>query len=434
VLVGLHIKVTHFPILKSFFCSPQSKIAKVNLRVGSHPWYFDDYGDSFGFEHVVEALAIWGEYSEGSFDIDEDYIILPSSLQNPTSEFDMEPSGGYDDEVGGAQTPSLYSEDDDNDDEAETDEQTLKNQPPFPLRLAGLELGSIVRRIREGDVDVKTDPEKKKQLDKIRFDWGDEELFLDIPFEKAMCALFAYYQIRGDLFVYQDFVMPGDDPWPRILEDYPIGEIVFRLREQQLWFEEHFPEKKSMLDMLDFVWFPRYESKLSDFEEEHMLRFGSPQPSIETLENMFPHPEDYWDDSNPPTFNFTLAEELIDQQIDRLESGAAAEEWDDEVELEEAAEEQETETVRLQGQFSLLFLLISAWKNLIHISIVFCCRRLKWKLNGSMTTRSLKMVPWMSLKMPSRMNTVMTTTAMPWEAGVNPRLQSMATKTWMQLQ
>ena len=52
--------------------------------------------------------------------------------------------------------------------------------------------------------------QRKKILDEIGFEWGDPKKFIDVPFEKAMCALFAYFLIRGDLFVYEDFVMPGE--------------------------------------------------------------------------------------------------------------------------------------------------------------------------------------------------------------------------------
>ena len=37
-------------------------------------------------------------------------------------------------------------------------------------------------------------------------------IVLDVPFEKAMCAMFAYYLIRGDLFVTADFVIPDNKP------------------------------------------------------------------------------------------------------------------------------------------------------------------------------------------------------------------------------
>eukprot|EP00957_Ditylum_brightwellii_P091870 6995199-Ditylum_brightwellii.AAC.1 len=68
----------------------------------------------------------------------------------------------------------------------------------WPEHLAGMTLGSLVRRIRDGSLEVKHLPDRKAQLDAIDFDWGNPVKFLDIPFDKAMCAMFAYYLIRGD--------------------------------------------------------------------------------------------------------------------------------------------------------------------------------------------------------------------------------------------
>lgn len=126
----------------------------------------------------------------------------------------------------------------------------------WPEHLGGMKLGNIVARIRDGSLEVRHLPERKLQLDGIQFDWGDDQKFLDIPFEKAMCAMYAYYMIRGDLFVYEDFVMPDEDPWPQALAGYEIGNAVKRIRELQNFMEAFHPEKVSLLRMLDFVWFP----------------------------------------------------------------------------------------------------------------------------------------------------------------------------------
>jgi hypothetical protein len=196
------------------------------------------------------------------------------------------------------------------------DKRNLNTYVDWPTHLVGMELGSIVRRIREGDVEVKTVPEKKAMLDAIHFDWGNEELFLDIPFEKTMCALFAYFQIRGDLFVYDDFIMPVEEPWPRVLQGFELGKVVFQLREKQRFLETQYPEKKAMLDFLEFVWFPKYQSKLTDFEIEHYKWFNYTQPERDTLDYLFPNAEDYWEDDNPPIFNFTKAKEYLDSLRD----------------------------------------------------------------------------------------------------------------------
>eukprot|EP00591_Stephanopyxis_turris_P001962 CAMPEP_0195524990 /NCGR_PEP_ID=MMETSP0794_2-20130614/25162_1 /TAXON_ID=515487 /ORGANISM="Stephanopyxis turris, Strain CCMP 815" /LENGTH=947 /DNA_ID=CAMNT_0040655341 /DNA_START=72 /DNA_END=2915 /DNA_ORIENTATION=+ len=271
---------------------------KLEPRIVSHPWYFDDYGDDFTFENVLEALQIWGENNDGTFDIHDQYILqepvdveaelLRQGLRVPVEDEPGSVDAPYEVEVG-------VSDIDENDDLDGASNAPMSSSSDvsidWPPHLVGLELGSIVRRIREGDVEVKTDPERRKALDEINFTWGNEDLFIDIPFEKVMCALFAYYQIRGDLFVYEDFVLPGEDPWPKSLAGYELGKMVFKLREKQDFFETNYPEKKSMLDMLEFVWFPKYEPfGYTEFEQKHIEIFGYAQPKAEVRDWYF---EDY---------------------------------------------------------------------------------------------------------------------------------------------
>ena len=45
----------------------------------------------------------------------------------------------------------------------------------WPEHLAGMKLGTIVSRIRDGSLEVKHLPERKQQLDAIDFDWGDSK-------------------------------------------------------------------------------------------------------------------------------------------------------------------------------------------------------------------------------------------------------------------
>jgi hypothetical protein len=44
--------------------------------------------------------------------------------------------------------------------------------------------------------------------------------------------MYVYYLIRGDMFVYEDFLlMPDEDPCPEVLAGYELGKAVRRLRE-----------------------------------------------------------------------------------------------------------------------------------------------------------------------------------------------------------
>lgn len=263
-------------------------------RVKNIPWYNDDFGDDFVFEDVVEALTFYknkhGDFS--NFTEECDFVVpvreqVTGFLEQDTPDdidfFSMEGEempaafaggGGISEsnlneedfitaeiqrlqrEVGqggfdGLTTPdgTTGRNEDDRDDKSGDDGE-------WPEHLGGMALGHIVRRIKDGSLEVKHLPERKKVLDDIDFDWGDPLRFLDIPFEKALCAFYAYYLVRGDMFVEEDFIMPGDDPWPEVLAGYEIGKAVKRVRELQNFFEAYHPEKLSVLRRIDFLWFP----------------------------------------------------------------------------------------------------------------------------------------------------------------------------------
>lgn len=162
----------------------------------------------------------------------------------------------------------------------------LTREVSWPEHLGGMRLGNIVMRIRDGSLEVKHLPERKKQLDAIDFEWGDPRYFLDVPFEKAMCAMYAYYLVRGDMFVPQEFVMPDEEPWPTALAGFEIGKAVKRIRELQNFFEAYHPEKLGMLRMVEFVWFPTLAHPLdpndSGMTPERILlaAFGHPNYSL----------------------------------------------------------------------------------------------------------------------------------------------------------
>lgn len=262
------------------------------------PWFNDDFGDDFVFEDVVEALTIYksihGDFSNltehgdfivparkevtgflgdddddddifGSFDIDAS-ARAAAAIASLEEQGDLESSEDLiaaeiqrlQEEVG---QPVAAME-------SKTSKPKETSRSEWPEHLAGMSLGSIVIRIRDGSLEVRHLPERKSQLDALDFDWGDVDHFIDVPFEKAMCAMYAYYLIRGDMFVYEDFVMPDEDPWPQALAGYELGKAVKRIRELQNFLEAYHPEKVSLLRMIDFIWFPTMALPLDPNETE----------------------------------------------------------------------------------------------------------------------------------------------------------------------
>ena len=246
------------------------------------PWKNDDFGSGFVFEDVVEALILYKELY-GNFDsIEDDEFIVPEPVEESLRLSPFELAAMNDD-----------SSDDDFDTIDEDDESKMVAQGgmpnDWPEHLAGMRLGQIVSRIREGGLEVKHLPERKAQLDDIGFDWGDPKRFIDVPFEKVMCALYAYFMIRGDTFVKNEFIMPDEQPWPTVLAGFELGKAVTRLRQLQNFLEAYHPVKMSLLRMFDFTFFPEIALPLDpDADEmnmEHLYveTFGHPLYHISTV-------------------------------------------------------------------------------------------------------------------------------------------------------
>ena len=298
------------------------------------PWFNDDFGDDFVFDDVLEALTLYqsfyGNFANltmnfdfvipppsmslrtgflDEYGMDGDDTFLRSGLASPASAFDpdasaraaqaiaqFEEAGEFDqsqdliaaeiqrlqqnpDPSGTRLDPSELS-DLDSDLESSsnlvttmasmTESSSRPEKHEWPEHLAGMQLGHIARRIQDGSLEIRHLEERKAKLDALGFDWGDERYFIDVPFEKAMCAMYAYYLVRGDMFVYENFVMPDEDPWPKALAGYEIGQAVKRIRELQNFLEAYHPEKVSLLRMIDFVWFPTLALPLDPDDEIEM--------------------------------------------------------------------------------------------------------------------------------------------------------------------
>jgi hypothetical protein len=261
-------------------------------RTKDIPWFNDDFGDDFVFEDVVEALTvyknIYGDFSnltesggdffipgpDASLGYDDDDLFdgfdqVDASARAAAAISQFEERGNVDrsEDLIAAEIKRLQGEVSTS---MDTDVAVVREitAAEWPEHLAGMALGSLVTRICDGSLEVKHIPERKAELDAIDFDWGDPMEFMDVPFEKAMCAMYAYYLVRGDMFVYADFVMPDEDPWPQALAGYELGKAVQRIRELQNFLEAYHSEKVSLLRMIDFIWFPTTALPLDPSEKE----------------------------------------------------------------------------------------------------------------------------------------------------------------------
>ncbi len=247
------------------------------------PWKNDDFGSGFVFEDVVEALMLYKDLYGNFESIEEDEFVVPEPVEESLRLSPFELAAMGDDSA------------DEFDSIAEDSENvfsvgTQGGMPDdWPEHLAGMRLGQIVARIREGGLEVKHLSERRAQLDEIGFDWGDPKRFIDVPFEKVMCALYAYFMIRGDTFVKNEFIMPDEQPWPTVLAGFELGKAVTRLRQLQNFLEAYHPVKMSLLRMFDFTFFPEIALPLDpdadEMNTEHLYveTFGHPLYHISTV-------------------------------------------------------------------------------------------------------------------------------------------------------
>lgn len=256
------------------------------------PWRNDDFGGDFVFEDVVDALILYKELY-GNFDtIEEDEFVVPEPVEESLrlSPFELAAmDDDFPDELDDFDGPNRDGLDSESLGGGKQVLSTSKATDDWPEHLAGMRLGQIVSRIREGGLEVKHQPERKAQLDEIGFDWGDPKRFVDVPFEKVMCALYAYFMIRGDTFVKTEFIIPDEHPWPTILAGFELGSAVVRLRQLQNFLEAYHPVKMSLLRMVDFSFFPEIALPLDpdadEINAEHLYveTFGHPLYHISTV-------------------------------------------------------------------------------------------------------------------------------------------------------
>jgi hypothetical protein len=247
------------------------------------PWFNDDFGGEFVFEDVVEALTLYKSfYGDFSNLTNEEFVIpvIGDPISSPFDDDDDDLSTLDSDASSRAAAAIARFEERGNVGKDSIDAETargteaaiavqrLEVEADWPEHLEGMRIGNLVKRIRDGSLEVKHLPERKAELDAIDFDWGDPKYFIDIPFEKAMCAMYGYYLVRGDMFVREHFVMPDEDPWPQVLAGYELGLAVRRIRELQNFLEAYHSEKVSLLRMIDFVWFPTLAMPLDPNEQE----------------------------------------------------------------------------------------------------------------------------------------------------------------------
>lgn len=115
-------------------------------------------------------------------------------------------------------------------------------------------LGEIVKGLRIGDIDGYEDPERKATLSALGFKWGDVALYQRYRFVPMILGLKIYRHLYGFPLPQYDFVVPDAPQWPYWMIGMPLGEWASIARVQQKLIDEHYPDRKDILNALEFLW------------------------------------------------------------------------------------------------------------------------------------------------------------------------------------
>ena len=106
----------------------------------------------------------------------------------------------------------------------------------WPSVTWGVKLGKIASDIR-GDRAHKS---MKKELMKIKFDFGSQWVGQFNGFEAIKAALIQYKEVYGDMYVPDDFIVPhGSDDWIESSWGMVLGHIANRIRDGKRYVTKH---------------------------------------------------------------------------------------------------------------------------------------------------------------------------------------------------
>jgi hypothetical protein len=140
---------------------------------------------------------------------------------------------------------------------------------PWPYHLHGLRLGKRLEKILSKQEFFEYHKDKVEILKNLGFEPKVESLAeeWDILWE----ALQTYYRIYGNLRVAVKFIVPDEEPWPRLCRGCKLGTRVASIRSAGRFVKDH-PERKAMLDRLGFEWRIRDHTHKQQVEEDNFDR------------------------------------------------------------------------------------------------------------------------------------------------------------------
>jgi hypothetical protein len=188
----------------------------------------------------------------------------------------------------------------------------VPDSDPWPLSTRGMPLGKKISTMK-GKTFLSKNPEVAEKLSELGVELDVVTAVNDSRFQKVYDALKRYGELYGDLLVPQPFVVPDDsEEWPEDTWGLRLGARVNAIRSQGTFVNDN-PERRAMLDGINFVWTPptnergrkRGRMKREDIEaeeaqfEEAGLTQGPKDTTISAMDNLFGASFDFGDLTGP---------------------------------------------------------------------------------------------------------------------------------------
>lgn len=124
-------------------------------------------------------------------------------------------------------------------------------EDPWPTNLHGLRLGKRLEKILSSKQFFENHPAKVKQLQEIGFQPSLDSILDD--WDLILKGMQVYKKMYDHLRVPAKYVIPNEEPWPKICRNMKLGVRIAAVRSAGRFVKDH-PQRKAELDALGFEW------------------------------------------------------------------------------------------------------------------------------------------------------------------------------------
>lgn len=122
---------------------------------------------------------------------------------------------------------------------------------PWPTELHGLRLGKRLEKLFTSSEFFERHPDKVQEIKKLGLEPNVRSLIDD--WELIERSMKIYKGVHGNLRISSKFVVPDEEPWPRLTRNLKLGIRVAAIRSAGRYVKDH-PERKEVLDEMGFEW------------------------------------------------------------------------------------------------------------------------------------------------------------------------------------